>query len=537
MHLSNRLLFSEAEFEHNSALNGTSIKGSYNTMQFVLRLRDDVRSALNSRELFFETIQASSTSIHENIHWWQHVGSNFGLIFSLSYPAFFHYSLESFQKIISDKLTYKSILKFDKQYYEKYGEANIPDINIILNNYHDIEYAKLFALDNRNFEELLKDNRFFLNIGHCYHILWSSTINTIASTADRSYNFLPKVNNWVEKFKILTEKETVGFFVDSPMTISSLGIKAIYEGQAIFNQMQYLTVALNRELTYENFVNAGMLYGIYIEAFELFLEITGFEKPANLLDGVIGLFLIVCDLAINPNNGFPMDIYDYENFITKNDPGMRFTNFCLAISKRNIYYHNRVTLYSKEEYVSLSKELSESIDCKCSYESISVVLEWLNQEKVAKIMEEEKELNFSYENLPIRVMFSKYLRFQEDKYKYPNVFCWFGFHSTSENGNIEFEIVDSLYQKHHALFTDDYDGEIKPVIFEGREEKHIVDSFNMFYNFNIMYDLISKWVYEEGEFKFDYKWLANERSESFIPLVKSGFKSHFGISLDDIIIV
>ncbi len=74
MQLSKNLLFSEEEFDYGSMLNGTSIKGSYSTMQFVLRLRDDIRTALNNKEIDFERIQASSTSIHENIHWWQHMG-------------------------------------------------------------------------------------------------------------------------------------------------------------------------------------------------------------------------------------------------------------------------------------------------------------------------------------------------------------------------------------------------------------------------------------------------------------------------------
>jgi hypothetical protein len=131
-------------------------------------------------------------------------------------------------------------------------------------------------------------------------------------------------------------------------------------------------------------------------------------------------------------------------------------------------------------------------------------------------------------------MFSKFYRFQEDKMEYPNVFCWFGYHAHSKNGNIDFNTVDSLYQKHHALFIDDYDGEIKPVIFAGKNERDIKESFNIFYEFNLFYDLIQKWVDQEGEFKFDYKWLANSRSESFIPHVKKLFEDYFKFSLDDI---
>ena len=91
--------------------------------------------------------------------------------------------------------------------------------------------------------------------------------------------------------------------------------------------------------------------------------------------------------------------------------------------------------------------------------------------------------------------------------------------------------------KHHALFTDDYDGEIKPVLFEGRKEEDISESFNTFYNFNMLYDLTMKWIFEEGEFDLNYRWLTNKGSESLTPFLNEGFKHLFGITMDEIIIL
>jgi len=534
MSLVKHLLFSEEEFVHNSILNGTSVKGSYNTMQFVLRLRDDIRTALES-DLDFERINATSTSIHENIHWWQHMGSNFGFLFSLAYPALVHKTSVNLKAIISQGILLKSILKFDKEYFKVNGVADIEDINEILNNFHDLEYAKSFAMDNKNILTMHNDRRFFLNIGHCYHILWGLTIDLLASTVDKEHVCLPNTDNWVEKFKVLEDKKVPGFFVDSPLhLLSPLGIKAIYEGQAIFNQIQYLRVALNKELSFSDCENAGMLHSIYIEAFDHYLQITKFDKPDDLLDPTIGLFLLLCDVAINPNNGFPLEIYDFENFITKNDPAIRFTMMCRVIAKDPKSYRDRLVNYSKEEYIILSKKLSEAIACKCSYENIDMVLRWIETKSVFEVIKEGEDLNFSEENQPIRLMFSRYYRFQEDKKKYPNVLCWFGYHSTSANKNIEFKIVDSLYKKHHALFVDDFDGEVKPTIFEGVNKENIVESFDKFYGFNIIYDIILKWIYEEGEFKYDYDWLAGDRSKTFIPVIKQNFKNQFGIDIGSI---
>lgn len=531
MEFSSNLLFTEEEFKDTKAL------GSYNTMQFVMRLRKDVRSALDSKEFDFEKMQASSTCVHENIHWWQHIGSNFGFIYSLSYPAFAQASIDNMKSLITDNKPYKSIIKFDKEYYSKYGKPESPDINFILNNYFDIEYAKSFALDNKNIHEILKDQRFFLNIGHCYHILWELSIHTLASSFDFNFKNLPNIMKWHENFKKLTDNKVEGFYIDSPISISPIGIRAIYEGQAMFNQMQYLASTWNNDLKIVDFENKGMLHGIYREAFDLFLHITKIPIPIRTLDPIISLFLFICDLAINPNNGFPLDIYDYDGFITKNDPGIRFINICKVVSENTNKYLNKIDKHSKEEYIYLSKTISEEIGSKCPYENIPKVLSWIQDKEVNKILIEELELKFSEINLPIRLLFSKYYRFQEDKYMYPNIFCWFGFNSTSDNSSIDFETINELFNKHHAIFTDDYDGEVKPVIFKDRKEENILESFNSFYKYNILYDLIMKWVNEDGDFKLDYNWLANDRSESLTPQIKGIFEDQFKIPINKIKII
>src|ERR1700686_3918424 len=72
--------------------------GLYNTLQFVLRLSPRVHELLDAvpsgvyaaGEIDAETIQAYSTYLHETVHWWQHMGSTTGLIFSLCYPSQSH---------------------------------------------------------------------------------------------------------------------------------------------------------------------------------------------------------------------------------------------------------------------------------------------------------------------------------------------------------------------------------------------------------------------------------------------------------------
>jgi hypothetical protein len=520
------------EFDFESSLNGTSSRGTYNPMQFVIRLRDDIHKALNQSEMNYEKVQAFSTVMHENIHWWQHVGSHIGFLTSLSYPALAHESHRDLKILIARNEKFKSILAYDKLYYSINGKHDNSEVNRILNNWHDIQYAKSFIFDNKNVHKIINDKRFFLSIGHCFHILWTSSINTLAATIDPHYNFLPKINEWSKEFKRLESEKVPGFDIDSGLGISPLGTRAIFEGQARFNQLQYLAIALNNKLTYADFESEGMLKGIYVEAFDWFIKITEINKPDNLNNSIIGLFLLVCDIAINPTDGFPLNILQYETFIISNDPGCRFIMICQAIKKDKEKWTNAVYNYSKAEYVNLSEELSKAIVCLPPLWGSAAVMNWAKDNKsVQELLEEESEMKFNPNNLSIRLFTSKYIRFQEDKLTYPNIFCWTGKSMTAEAcKEINFELVEKIFNKHRALYIDDLDGDIKPIIFEGFSEKNITDTFQAFYTYNTTYDMIIQWILHRGEFDYNYDWLTSKNSgQEMKEWIRNNFKSAFDI--------
>jgi hypothetical protein len=519
--------------EEQETLNyNSSYKGCYNTMQFVIRLREDIRKELNDdSEPTPEKFQAFSTYLHENIHWWQHIGSNFGFLLNTSYPANAISSFTHLNKLLERGINYKSLIKYEKEYYDKKGKCDIKELNILINNFFDLEYAKLFCLDNKNISKIIEDRRFFLNIGHSYLILWTNSIFILSETLDNNNEFFPKINDWVPKFEKLKHDKVSGFHNETDYNVSPLGIKAIYEGQAIFNQIIYLkNIFKENKLIFKDFVENGMLYGIYIEAFDIYLKILEEETPFFLDDALIGLFLLVCDLSINPNNGFPHDIYDYENFINKNDPGLRFIFLVNAIKEKKEYYLIRCKDLSRKTYIDLSKILNKKIGSKCSYSTINDVLEWKKNKSIKALLEEETNYLYNEINMPFRLFFSKYLRFQEDKYENPHYLCWIGHHITNSDSSV----VMDLFKKHQALFIDSDDGEIKPIIQNSISEENLYKTFNKFYQHTILFELILKWISEEGEFKLDYKWLLNERNSENIPRIKEMFKYHFGIDIEEV---
>ena len=123
-------------------------------------------------------------------------------------------------------------------------------------------------------------------------------------------------------------------------------------------------------------------------------------------------------------------------------------------------------------------------------------------------------MKFKPENLAIRLFAAKYIRFQQDKLKYPSIFCWTGKSMTSEaSKELNLELVEKIFNRHRALFIDDNGGEIRPMIFDNYSEQNTVDTFQSFYTYNTTYDMIMKWIKEKGEFNYDYNWLTSNHKD------------------------
>jgi hypothetical protein len=540
-HLQSSLLLSDELGNDENPDAGSSPRGSYNPMQFVLRLHKDVKDALDSETLTYRKVQAFSTYLHENIHWWQHVGSHLGFIISINYPAVAHAAHRDLSKLLANGEKYKPIATYDHLLGDGGTHQHSNQlVNILLNNWYDTYYAKLFIWDNKEVNAIAQDRRFFLSVGHSFHILWLTSLTTLAATVDPDFAFLPNAPQWHEEFKRLEQQRAIGFVADAGFTISPLGTKALFEGQARFNQLQYLAIALDNRFSYTDFEAERMLDGIYVEAFNIFLKITSIPRPDNLNNSVVGLFLLLCDIAINPTDGFPVDVPFFDTFIVSNDPGLRFKMLCNAVAENSSRWLARIVRYSAEEYRQLSEELSQKIVCLPPLRGSEVVAGWAVQhESVRQLMREEQEMNFSPHNLSIRLFFSKYIRFQQDKAKYPNVFCWPGKSMTSEaSSELTPELVKHLFDKHRALFIEHGDGEIRPILFDGYPEENIREAFNAFYESNVSYDMIAKWLHEDGPFSYEYDWLTSKLDKAQLKdWVRNSFKIQFGLYPEDLTVL
>ena len=91
-----------------------------------------------------------------------------------------------------------------------------------------------------------------------------------------------------------------------------------------------------------------------------------------------------------------------------------------------------------------------------------------------------------------------------------------------------------LFGRHQPLFTADLDGEIRPSLFKDRDEAKIYLTFNDFYGWNVLYDLVRQWTVTDGPFNYDYTWLTPKHPADVTkPWVDARFKNVFDVSLDD----
>lgn len=547
MKLNKNLLqdFHESSEEKEQLKSCWNALGLYHSMQFVLRLRPDIHLAINalpngivsSKEMGFESIQAYSTFLHETIHWWQHSGSTIGLITSLTYPVQAHKISENLKNYLKLTGPKKPITNYNLNNAKDYHptDREFKEINQILNDFFDIEYFKEIVTFPKNTKNVIEDP-IFECIGHSFHITYSSIIGMLSSVFDENFDFLPDVSKWQSKFKELTDKKIVGHYYGSDIHLPPIGTREIFEGQARFNQIHFLYFSSGENLQWKDFEDLGMLDGVYVDAFNVFLKITKTNWPDKIEDPVVALFLLICDIAINPTDGFPFDISHFEKFIPSVDPGIRFFMMCEVIRDKFQELKNTIKEYSASEYFYVSTLLCDALACHTPLEAAKVLTDWSKKSKqLQSLMREDETFNFSDVNMPIRLLLSRFIKFNEDKMKHPEFFCWPGVWSTG--ARCSNDLLD-IFTSNQALFIDGVDGDIYPRHMSGKEESSIQETFNKFYTWNILYDLTRQWVMSDGEFDFDYFWLTSKHTpEELKDWASNHFKALYGLVPDDFEII
>lgn len=535
-------VFAPTDFE--SCLNA---KGLYSPQQFVLRLSPRIhelidrlgeKTVIYGDEIDEETLQAYSTYVHETVHWWQHKGSTSGFVRSMLYPSQTHGNMQHLLDLVTLVGPNKSILAWaeDIQVRDMFRPPRADSLsNSIVNNFMDSEFYLALTYKPELAVDIYVD-KYFECAGHSFNVAYGHVLLALRDNVDQEGLIFPGDSGWENKFMELREQNANGYHKLSPINLAPVGLLHLLEGQARFIQLQFLSFATGG-ITLREAGEAGLLDGYYGKAFTVFLKMTKSIEPENVDDPLVALFMLICDLSINPTAGFPSQILDFENFYLDADPGIRFAFLCDAVASQHPGLRTFIKSYSRDEYLEAVSLLTSA----CGYESpmhaLESVASWESkQPKVARLMEEYRTFEFGPPNIAIRILLAEFIEFCKDKLQRPEFFCWTGAWLTGKrSGDPELQ----LWLKHLSLYSDKADdGGIFPRLIAGRTQEAVHNAFNGFYAATISYDMTKQWVLRRGPFKLEYRWLTKSYSEEVVSqAAKELFKKTYGVSIDDFQII
>lgn len=514
--------------------------GLYNTENFVLRLSPRVHELMDA-VLKGETdgldqaeiVQAYSTYLHETLHWWQHVGSSTGLILSLAYPAQVLGSMKfvrSFGQRVGAVKPIKAWALRAELDGKTHEDPALQAANIAVNNTLDISYYKQIAFNPQSTKELARSTPYFESVGHSYLKAYADVLGAINGSCDFVNNEFPNSHSWEPEWARLTQERCDGFVYGSMPPLAQVGLFAIFEGQARFSQIQFLASSGGPTLL-QTYRENGYFAAPYGDAFEEFLRLTGRQWPERFDSPLVGLFLLICDLAINPTRGFPLDIEYFEDFIRDVDPGARFTILSLAAADLPELAF-AIQKFNASEYEYVTMRLVE----RCGYDDprkgLDTVIALLGDEgPVDALMEEHRTFEYGLINMPIRVMVSHYIAFCRDKRKRPEFFCWPGIWMGEDNSSEE---QQSLFLAHLSLFQDRGDTtKIFPRVMPGKTPDNLRRLVNGFYSSILVFDMALQWVVKPGPFRYGFSWLTGTSDNSeLVALAKRQFVQFYGLDPD-----
>ncbi|WP_155641280.1 hypothetical protein [Burkholderia cepacia] len=541
------LLDPEDSFQEGDFASCLNARGMYESRRFALRLNPRIhslvdtvveKSAEGETKFSGEEIQAYSTYLHETIHWWQHKGSTSGFVRSMLPPLQTHVNLNDLRSILESVGPQKSIKTLGLQ-----GELGLlsagssvgPLANTVTNNFMDTEFFLALTLNPKKFDLQIYEDNYFECAGHSFLVTYDHVLGFLRTIFDEQGLAIPDPKPIEANLENMKARKVTGYYWGSPIIRAPLGLHQLYEGQARFNQLQFITFA-GCGLTFAQARADGLLDDVYGEAFQAFLDITGSTEPASIADPLVALFLLVCDLSINPTAGFPLPIEDYEDFVLDADPGIRFAILCRTIADDLPELRAEIVDYTADEYWTVAERLCQAAGFESYLKALGTLGTWKSiQPQIAQLLDEHHDFVFSRDNIVPRVLFSEFLKFNEDKLRRPEFFCWAGYWLTHATGSAELD----LWMYHLSLFSDqEHDGRLFARKTRNHDESKVLEVFNQFFAAVVLYDLTRQWVLQNGPFTSDYSWLIlPHQEEEFNEKISALFQKHYGARLEAFILL
>ena len=346
---------------------------------------------------------------------------------SLSYPTQAHANFGRLKNLIELVGFKKSIFQLAERTPGRGAPGTAQgDTNIIINNHFDFAAFRNLTFSQKT-QKATVESVLFESMGHAFQMCYASNLSVLASTADPQFKTIPHPQAWGDSFGDLRRKKEPGFFYGSPVEIWPVSGRDVLDGQACFSQLQYLAFASGGKLGWDDFRALGILHGVYAAAFEEFLRLSGLDWPPVVNHPTVALFLLICDMAINSGSGFPHPLVHFPTFISDTDPGARFTMMSVFARTTCPEVAGMITQYSRAEYEAVCEVFAKAMLVDSPLAVAATCAKWAAADgPFSSLMQEYATYRYQAGNQPVRVMFSHFLAFMEDKLATPEIFCWPG---------------------------------------------------------------------------------------------------------------
>jgi hypothetical protein len=512
-------LFHRVERLLKSSSDDVVIRGCYNRKRLYIEFEEGIyESILNAKNSFQEfdendtlNISDFSIALHEIVHWWQFVGTRFGLFVTISYFA----GLDVVKPFCISLYKEKGISK--------------PVVDMVFGSGEALTYNKYF----RNFIGCFASEVVARTLGMCAKGLYFSdfekkcilecavkSVNAIIEKCFRSNINLFEMNE-VDVDNIGRRIDLVGVFRRSVALCEKHRMSSldIIEGQARFVQVMFLDFSRENKLDWDSLKKGGYIEGEYIKAYDVFSDILSVKRCGNLDHSLIGLFLIVCDISLSvysPDNKCGDD--RLSRIIC--DPVYCFVTICCALPEIFPDIREKVKDFSKNEYVEICTSICNYLCLPDPVDAFGYSKSRFLKEVVELFAEEVRQNTYLKEFVVIKILVLRFVKYLADKSEHPDFFCWpFAF------ANSHFF---NLMRNNLPILIRDSSG-VKPILFGNIEDNYCQALFQSVCDELIGYDLGYQMIFSPGEFEFDLTWLIPGQEIAFKELCEKIFLKYYGI--------
>lgn len=524
-------------FQH-SRIKDPNINGIYDPLNCIIEVKKEYSSLLKSdiADLSYEKMLAAGTFLHESIHWWQVAGSTIGFILGSAYTAQTIVSINEFKAITNIKNCKKPLFKTLKDNSDILSEKEQDKLNIIFNNWHDLEMAINLLNNPLDAKEYILPG-VFENLGYTFRIMYSSVYGLIKSTFNGQDSINFNHPEWVKYYESKEEKKILNYYYGSDLAMPPIGAAQLYEGQARLSELQYYSEYISDDFGYWN--SQGYLSDIYIYAWDMFLRLTDLKQPKSVCSPEVFLFLLVVDIALNPEYPYPSFLPGKDNFdlITELHPGFRFTRLCRVV-KQNQKILDKLQVINNKSYNTITEFLYKKTGFKAPNAIAEVIYKIYENSDLFLEMENNYINNkFSEINLPIRILYSRHLKLMKAKKLYPEFFAWPGYYLTQRvKKSLKVEDMQVLIDDHRAPFIYNHDtnavGYMYPLSTTYDESFAITTHY---FNYQMFNDLLRQWIVKDGPFQYNFAWIDNKYSvDDYKKMLSKIFEYQLNININDI---